>query len=274
MQPKADLLIVKSDCIRALKALEDDRVSLTISDPPYQSLERHRAVGTTTRLKESKASSNPWFEVFKNTRYFSLFDELYRVHCKNTHCYIFCDSETEHVILSGRNPYDKKLDDELLAVRFEGTDTDREGEPKGLWRAWPPLLWIKTKQEDIELEKVSEQHLQLGMGYHWRRCEERLLFLEKGKRKLNNLGWPNVLFGSRAGKNDPPTKKPDGVITRLILNSSSVGDVVLDPFAGSGIVGRVALRHGRRAILIDINLDNMRWKEWPEVLNKYVEQVG
>lgn len=48
-------------------------------DPPYESLEKHRAIGTTTRLKHSKASSNDWFTIFPNAR-FSLLasDDLFQ----------------------------------------------------------------------------------------------------------------------------------------------------------------------------------------------------
>ena len=65
-----------------------------ITDPPYESLEKHRAIGTTTRLKHSKASSNDWFTVFPNARFGELFAEAFRVLKRNTHLYLFCDAET------------------------------------------------------------------------------------------------------------------------------------------------------------------------------------
>ena len=61
-------------------------------------------------------------------------------------------------------------------------------------------------------------------------------------------------FG-QPGKEDHPTQKPLDVIEPLILASTKPGDLVLDPFAGSGTVGVVALRHGRRFIGIDISAD-------------------
>lgn len=46
---------------------------------------------------------------------------------------------------------------------------------------------------------------------------------------------------------------PPKLIEPCILAGSRVGDVVLDPFAGSGTTGQVAREHGRSAILIELN---------------------
>lgn len=46
---------------------------------------------------------------------------------------------------------------------------------------------------------------------------------------------------------------PTKLVEPCILASTRPGDVVLDPFAGTGTTGRVALAHGRRAVLIEAN---------------------
>jgi len=56
-------------------------------------------------------------------------------------------------------------------------------------------------------------------------------------------------------RQDHPTQKPEGLIERMILASSDVGDVVLDPFSGSGTTLRVCQQLGRKAIGIEINPD-------------------
>ncbi len=68
-----------SDAVAFLASLPKGSVDLLITDPPYESLERHRAVGTTTRLSQSKASSNRWFEIFENERFEELFAQVYRL---------------------------------------------------------------------------------------------------------------------------------------------------------------------------------------------------
>ena len=56
--------LTQLDAVEWLRSLDGESVDLVITDPPYESLEKHRAVGTTTRLKHSKASSNDWFRIF------------------------------------------------------------------------------------------------------------------------------------------------------------------------------------------------------------------
>jgi len=53
------------------------------------------------------------------------------------------------------------------------------------------------------------------------------------------------------GKKLHPTQKPKRLLERVILTSSHVGDVVLDPLAGVGTTGIVARRHGRHFVLIE-----------------------
>jgi len=267
-------LIIEGDCLAVLPLLAAGCVDLTICDPAYQSLERHRAVGTTTRLKNSKASSNPWFGIFPNSLYPKLFNELHRVHANNTHAYVFCDGETEHVILSGCNPYHNTTPQKYQPV---ATATK--------WRAWPSLTWLKTRQtlkpkelagrvaslmeancDEAQIAAhLAEQMTTTGMGYHWRRATEQILFLEKGKRKLNNLGWGSMLAGPRAPrKGSYPTQKPLCVLDKLICNSTDEKAAVLDCFAGSGHTGLAALNAGRSCILIDIKTEWMTTEiNWP-----------
>ena len=87
-------LLAHADAVDWLHRLPDTSVDLIVTDPPYESIEKHRAIGTTTRLKHSKASSNDWFAVFPNTRFFELFAQLHRVLKNNRHFYLFCDQET------------------------------------------------------------------------------------------------------------------------------------------------------------------------------------
>jgi site-specific DNA-methyltransferase (adenine-specific) len=89
--------LAQSDAVAWLRALPSESVDLVVTDPPYESLEKHRAIGTTTRLKHSKASSNDWFAIFPNARFPELFAEVYRVLRRNTHFYLFCDPETMFV---------------------------------------------------------------------------------------------------------------------------------------------------------------------------------
>jgi len=48
-----------------------------------------------------------------------------------------------------------------------------------------------------------------------------------------------------------PFRKPPSLIRRLILNHTNYGDIILDPFAGSGVVAEVAMELGRHCISIE-----------------------
>jgi site-specific DNA-methyltransferase (adenine-specific) len=189
----------KKDAVEWLRTLESNSVDLLVTDPPYESLEKHRAVGTTTRLKVSKSSSNAWFEIFPNSRFEEFLEQAYRVLKKNSHFYLFCDQETMFVI---------KPIAEKVGFKF-----------------WKPIVWDKEK---------------IGMGYHYRARYEFILFFEKGKRKLNNLGIPDILTCARI-RNGYPTEKPINIIKTLIEQSSNEGDLVVDPFFGSGSTAHAAL---------------------------------
>jgi site-specific DNA-methyltransferase (adenine-specific) len=199
----------RADAISWLSRLPSASVDLIITDPAYESLEKHRAVGTTTRLKVSGGSSNAWFEIFPDSRFPELFQELYRVLRQNTHLYLFCDATTMFVA---------KPMAEAAGFRF-----------------WKPLVWDKRH---------------IGMGYHYRSRHEFILFFEKGKRKLANLGTPDVLEVPRIHRGYP-TEKPVDLMKILIEQSSSPGELILDPFFGSGAVGHAALQLNREFVGCD-----------------------
>jgi len=192
-----------AEALAWLSTQNDNSVDLIVTDIAYESIEKWRKIGTTTRLKESKGSSNKWFPFFPNDKLPELFESLYRVLKPNSHCYFFCDSPTMFIA--------KPLGEEV-GFKF-----------------WKPVVWDK---------------INFGMGYHYRGQSEFILFFEKGKRKLNNLSIPDVLHYKKIRKGYP-TEKPLALMETLILQSSKPGELVIDPFMGSGVVGEASLMHGR-----------------------------
>jgi site-specific DNA-methyltransferase (adenine-specific) len=61
-----------------------------------------------------------------------------------------------------------------------------------------------------------------------------------------------------AEKTGYPTQKPEGVLRRIVQASTRPGDWCLDFFAGSGTLGAVAAKLGRRYVLIDSNPEAVR----------------
>jgi len=91
---------------------------------------------------------------------------------------------------------------------------------------------------------VVTHNCKIGMGYHYRARYECILFFEKGKRKLSDLGVADILEASRIS-GGYPAEKPPAVSEVLIKQSTEPGQVVVDPFMGSGSVGVAAASHGR-----------------------------
>ena len=76
------------------------------------------------------------------------------------------------------------------------------------------------------------------------------MFFEKGKRRLTDLGIPDILREPRV-RNGYPTEKPVPILEILIQQSSAGDELVVDPFMGSASTGVAAIKHGRRFIGAD-----------------------
>jgi site-specific DNA-methyltransferase (adenine-specific) len=218
--------VVVRDAFELLAALPDQSVDLIITDPPYQSLELHRARGTTTRLTTN------WFTTVPDERLPELLAQAARVLKPDRHLYLFSDEVTADVIKHQQGIAGERL-------------------PTGARRAacglayWREIIWAKTTLDGARIRG--------GTGYHYRSACERILFFEKGKRALADLGVPDVLLAPRP-QLPGPAVKPAALVRTLIAQSSAPGELVLDPFCGSGVVGVEARAAGRRFLLGDLDL--------------------
>ncbi|HEY3959267.1 MAG TPA: site-specific DNA-methyltransferase [Solirubrobacteraceae bacterium] len=79
----------------------------------------------------------------------------------------------------------------------------------------------------------------------------------KGKLPTD-VWWHTIVPTNGNEKTGYPTQKPEGIVRRMIQASTRPGDVCLDFFAGSGTVGAVAAKLGRRYVLIDSNPEAIR----------------
>ena len=90
-------------------------------------------------------------------------------------------------------------------------------------------------------------------------------------KELNNgKQMKDVWTGSLTPKSEKwagkhPTQKPEYLLERIILASTQEGDMILDPFVGSGTTGVVAKRLGRKFIGIDAE------EEYLEIAKKRLE---
>ena len=97
-----------------------------------------------------------------------------------------------------------------------------------------------------------------GVPKDWEECENGKFRLTCPSNFWDDIAVP---YWSMAENTAHPTQKPEKLIAKLILASSNEGDLVLDPFAGSGTTGVVAKKLGRRFIDIEQNPLYCAWAE-------------
>jgi site-specific DNA-methyltransferase (adenine-specific) len=79
----------------------------------------------------------------------------------------------------------------------------------------------------------------------------------KGKLPTD-VWWHTIVATNGREKTGYPTQKPEGIVRRMVQASTQPGDWCLDFFAGSGTLGAVAAKLGRRYVLIDSNPEAVR----------------
>ncbi len=197
------------DAVEWLRTLPDGSANCVVTDPAYESLEKHRKIGTTTRL------TSAWFEIFPNSRYPELFEQLYRVLARDSHCYVLCDAETMFVI--------KEI-----------------GEAAG-FKFWKPIVWDKV-------------NIGMGYHYRARH-EFILFFEKGKRKLNDLAVPDVLSVKALRGKQYYPTEKPVELLEILVKQSTQPYEVVIDPFMGSGNVGVAAVRNSRLFMGADISLE-------------------
>lgn len=126
---------------------------------------------------------------------------------------------------------------------FHGTVARWRTSPEGMRALWD------APQTDVP---NSHGRIKLGKnGAPIRRC--RIMFLDEMQGVPLPDVWTDIPYiaGGSGQSHGYPTQKPEQLLERVILGSSSEGDIVLDAFSGSGTTLAVAEKLGRRWIGID-----------------------
>jgi modification methylase len=117
-----------------------------------------------------------------------------------------------------------------------------------LTNAHETLIWAAREQKsrytfNYESLKASNDDLQMRSDWLFPICS--------GPERLKDDG----------GRKAHPTQKPEALLHRILLATTNPGDVVLDPFFGTGTTGAVAKRLGRKWIGIERDPDYARAAE-------------
>ena len=220
-----EIKLLRGDCVELLKLIPSGSVDLIITDPPYEIV----AGGAGGAFGADKRDYHKQYSELDNAKVrksgikcngfdVSILDELCRT-MKKVNIYVWCS----------------KLQVRKLLDYFEdrGCFTDI-------------LTWHKTNP----VPTCNNTYLS---------DTEYLIFArEKGVRVYGSYATKKKFYVTPTNKADKdkyghPTIKPLDIITNLIINSSKEGDVVLDPFLGSGTTAVAAVNTGRRFIGMEID---------------------
>ena len=252
--------IVEGDNLPVLRSLTAESVQLVYTDPPFNTgnVRAYQRLRTTRddegdrvgfggrRYRSELTSQHSYGDAFEAYIEFLAprLREIWRVLRRDGTLYLHLDAREVHyvkVLLDDIFGRDCFLNEIIWAYDFGGR-------PK---RRWPAkhdniLVYVKDRERYVFNRDKIDRIPYLAPG---------LVGKEKAERgKLPTDVWWHTIVGTNARERTGyPTQKPVALAERIIRASSDVGELVLDPFAGSGTVGAAAAELGRRCLLIDSN---------------------
>ncbi len=252
--------IVEADNLDLLRSIPDGAVDLAYADPPF-------ATGASRRLSTIRTgdgdrtrrgfggrtyryrvvSDVAWPDDLPLDEHLAALRlrlaEVHRVLAAHGSLYLHVDWRTSHHVrllldeVFGANQF---LNEIVWAYDFGGRARDR----------WPrkhdTILWYARGDRWLFEREAIDRIPYLAPG---------LVGPEKAARgKLpTDVWWMTIVPPGSAERTGYPTQKPLRLLERIVKASSRPGDLVLDPYAGSGTTGVAAARHGRRWLLVDNN---------------------
>lgn len=227
--------IIQGDCIEALRGLPDKSVDLIFADPPYNL----QLGGDLHRPDNSKvdAVDDAW-DQFASFEAYDKFTREWLIQCRR----VLKDDGSIWVIGSYHN---------IFRVGSALQDL-------GYW-ILNDVIWRKTNpMPNFKGTRFTNAHETLIWAAKGR-GQKRYTFNYDAMKMANDdvqmrSDWTIALctgeerVKDEKGRKAHPTQKPEALLHRLILASSKPGDLILDPFFGSGTTGACAKRLGRRFI--------------------------
>jgi site-specific DNA-methyltransferase (adenine-specific) len=233
--------IIQQDLFEVLDWLPDSFVDLLILDPPYNLT---KSFNSLTFRKGSTEEYLGWLEQW--------FPKLMRVLKPNASVYICGDwlsSTAIHLIA-----------DKYLIVRNRITWEREKGRgAKANWKNCSEDIWFCTVSGEytfnIEAVKLKRRVLapyrdREGQPKDWDQTRNGNYRLTHPSNLWTDITIP---FWSMPENTDHPTQKPEKLMAKLILAGSNPGDLVFDPFLGSGTTAVAAKKLGRRYVGIELD---------------------
>jgi modification methylase len=229
--------IISGDCIEAMQSLPAASVDMVFADPPYNL----QLEGELHRPNNSRVDGveEAW-DRFDDFASYDRFSEAWLSAARR----ILKPEGTLWVIGSYHNIFrvGARLQDLgywiLNDVVWRKTNPMPNFRGRRFTNAHETMIWCARDREGryrFNYEAMKSLNDDLQMRSDW------LLPICSGGERLKD----------GEGKKAHPTQKPEALLHRVILASTQPGDVVLDPFFGTGTTGVVAKRLGRNYIGIE-----------------------
>ncbi|HEY7750673.1 MAG TPA: DNA methyltransferase [Ignavibacteriaceae bacterium] len=213
--------IINQDIFSVIDFLPEKFVDLMFIDPPYN---LSKKFNSTTFKEMNSGEYKVWFD--------SWFKKIIELLKPNASVYICSDWKTSQAVVEIGSKY-LKLRNRITWEREKGRGS------KNNWKNCSEDIWFFTKSDNYTFNadvvklrrKILAPYRENGKPKDW---------IEKGKIGFRDTSPSNlwtdisVPFWSMPENTDHPTQKPEKLLAKIILASSNKGDVVFDPFAGSG----------------------------------------
>jgi len=229
--------IIVGDCLEELAELPTASVDLVFADPPYNL----QLDGDLLRPDNSRVDGvdDEW-DKFSNFEEYDRFSRAWLAECRR----ILKRDGAIWVIGSYHNIFRLGTALQDLGFWIQNDIIWRKTNPmpnfrgKRFTNAHETLIWAARDQKsrvtfNYEAMKASNDDLQMRSDWLFPICA--------GPERLKDA----------QGRKAHPTQKPEALLHRILLATTNPGDVVLDPFFGTGTTGAVAKRLGRHWIGIE-----------------------
>ncbi len=121
-----------------------------------------------------------------------------------------------------------------------------------------PVAWAMGEEAGLDFHRLLVWNKRAAMPNRWyMQCCEFVLFMKKGQAyPVSDCGVMSLQTVYQRDESDHPTEKPRSLLEMYVRQSTTNGEIVLDPFMGSGSTGCAALRQGRSFVGVEIE---QRW---------------
>lgn len=205
--------LFNDDCISVFPGIREESIDLLVTDCPFKIVSGGCTIPRGGIFRAKEAKTGKLFK-YNDIAFSEWLPEAYRVLKQGTHAYI---------MVNERNIAKCQIEAEKCGFKFSNI-----------------LIWEKNT---------------MTPNRYYMKQTEYILMLRKGPaRTINKPGTSNIIKANNiVGNKRHPTEKSVELLKVLIENSSVKGNIVLDPFMGSGSTGVACIETNRNFIGIEID---------------------